>query len=148
MKTTLIITSFVFFVQSIFGQILTPVKWSYAAKKTGKNTAVIFIKATIDKGWHIYSTRQEDGGPLKTTISFTQTPNYCIIGDLIEPKPLKKYEKSFEINVIFFEKSVIFQQKIKIFKQRFILKGKSNFMVCNDEKCLPPNDVEFSIPIK
>ncbi len=61
---------------TIFGlrasaQIMDPVKWSYGAKKTGKNEAVIFLKATIDDGWHIYSTKQKDGGPVKTT--FTET---------------------------------------------------------------------------
>ena len=46
-------------------QILTPVHWSYGAKKTGKNEAVIFIKATIDDGWHVYSQYVKDGGAHK-----------------------------------------------------------------------------------
>jgi hypothetical protein len=47
-------------------QVLSPVKWSYAAKKISQNEADIYLKATIDDGWHIYSTAQKDGGPIKT----------------------------------------------------------------------------------
>jgi len=43
---------------------------------------------------------------------------------------------------------VIFQQRIRVNNRGFVLKGKLNFMVCNDEKCLPPKDVEFSIPVE
>jgi hypothetical protein len=36
-------------------QILKPVKWSYGAKKISATEAVVFIKANIDGGWHLYS---------------------------------------------------------------------------------------------
>ena len=45
-------------------QIENPVKWSYSAQKTGKNEANVFIKADIQKGWHLYSQFIEDGGPI------------------------------------------------------------------------------------
>ena len=51
------------------------------------------------------------------------------------------------MDVHYFEKSVVFQQKIRVNKKGFVLKGKLNFMVCNDQKCLPPEDVTFAIPI-
>ena len=95
-------------------QVLTPVKWSYAAKKTGKNEAILFIKATIDEGWHIYSTRQKDGGPVKTTFTFDKSLDYFLAGKLTEPVAITKFEKTFDMDVLYFEKSVIFQQKIKL----------------------------------
>lgn len=51
-------------------QILKPVTWSYAAKRLDKNKVMVYLKATMERGWHIYSTRQEDGGPVKTSIEF------------------------------------------------------------------------------
>ncbi len=146
-KLTLLIAT-TLFGSSLFAQILTPVKWSYAAKKTSKTEAVLLIKATIDNGWHIYSTQQKDGGPVKTAINFTPAKDYAINGALAEPKPVTKFEQSFKMNVSYFEKSVIFQQKIKLKKDETSIKGKLEYMVCNDKQCLPPEDVEFSIPVK
>jgi DsbC/DsbD-like thiol-disulfide interchange protein len=129
-------------------QIMEPVKWSYGAKMTGKNEAVIFLKATIDDGWHIYSTRQKDGGPVKTTFTFTPAADYILNGKINEPVPITKYEKTFGINVLYFEHAVVFQQKVHLKKAQAIVNGTVEFMVCNDQKCLPPDDITFSIPIK
>ncbi len=129
-------------------QILQPVKWSYAAKKTSKTEAVLLLKATIDQGWHIYSTQQKEGGPIKTSITFTPSKDYAINGALAEPKPVTKFEQVFKMNVNYFEKAVIFQQKIKLKKDQTSIKGQLEYMVCNDKQCLPPDNVDFDIPIK
>ena len=129
-------------------QILTPVHWSYAAKKINKTTAVVFIKASIEGNWHIYSTKQPDGGPVKTTFKFDQSSGYSLLGAVSEPKYITKYEKSFSMDVHYFESSVVFQQKIKLHSPSAVVKGTVNFMACNDQKCLPPDDVSFKIPIK
>jgi len=133
---------------TVFGQILTPVKWSYAAKKVDNDQAIVFIKATIDKGWHIYSQHLADGGPIKTTLKFAANESYTLLGSTEEPKALNKYEKSFSMNVQYFEKSVIFQQKVKLKSGQASVSGTVNFMVCSDKQCLPPDDVEFSVPVK
>jgi DsbC/DsbD-like thiol-disulfide interchange protein len=129
-------------------QILTPVKWSYAAKKINATEAVVFLKATIDDGWHIYSVHQEEGGPLKTTITFDSQPDVIYVGEIIEPKPIIKREEVFKMDVHFFNSSVIFQQKIKLKGKETIIKGKVAFMACNDRECLPPDEVNFKIPVK
>ncbi|HKG07555.1 MAG TPA: protein-disulfide reductase DsbD N-terminal domain-containing protein [Pedobacter sp.] len=129
-------------------QILKPVKWSYAAKKTAKNEATLYIKATIDNGWHIYSQNMADGGPVKTAFTFPVSKAYKLVGKTVEPKPITKFEKTFDMNVGYFEKSVIFQQKIKYTAANPTVKGSLEFMVCDDQQCLPPETVEFSIPVK
>ena len=133
---------------AVFAQILKPVKWSYAAKKINKTEAVLLIKATIDQGWHIYSTQQKDGGPVKTSLTITPSKDYAINGAVAEPKPVTKFENAFKMNVSYFEKSVIFQQKIKLKKDQVNIKGQVEYMVCNDKQCLPPEDTDFSIPVK
>ncbi|MGI4803988.1 MAG: protein-disulfide reductase DsbD domain-containing protein [Janthinobacterium lividum] len=148
MKKLTLCLALSFLSTGLFAQILTPVKWSYAAKKVSKTEAVLLMKATIDNGWHIYSTQQKEGGPVKTEFTFTPSKDYALTGALAEPKPVTKYENSFKMNVLYFEKSVIFQQKIKLNKEQTSIKGKVEFMVCNNKQCLPPDDVEFNIPVK
>jgi DsbC/DsbD-like thiol-disulfide interchange protein len=132
---------------SAHAQVESHVKWAYAAKKTSATEAVLFIKATIDNGWHIYSQTVKEGGPVKTSFSFTPSKEYTLAGVTVEPKPITKYEKVFGMNVGYFENAVIFQQKIKLKAGKSIIKGKLEFMTCNDQKCLPPDEVEFSIPV-
>jgi len=136
---------------NLSAQILHPVKWSYGSMRMGKNEALLFFKATMDNGWHIYSVNQKDGGPVKTNFSFTPATNYRLIGNIQEPTPLAKFDKSFNMNVLYFGNSVVFQQKVSfrhIQDNKIIIKGTLNFMVCNDERCLPPEDVKFSILLK
>jgi len=133
---------------TVAAQVLTPVKWSYAAKKTGSKEAVVYLKAAIEDGWHIYSTRQKDGGPVKTTFSFTTQKQFLLLGPLKEPVPVRKYEKVFEMEVLYFERSVVYQQKIGLKAGQAIVSGTVEFMVCNDQKCLPPEELAFSIPVK
>jgi hypothetical protein len=133
---------------NVHAQIEAPVKWAYAAKKTSATSAVVLIKATIDQGWHIYSLNLKDGGPVKTSIKFTHSKDFSLVGKTSEPKPVTKFEKSFNMNVSYFEKAVVFQQKIKLKAKQTIAKGKIEYMTCNDQKCLPPEDINFSVAIK
>jgi DsbC/DsbD-like thiol-disulfide interchange protein len=48
--------------------------------------------------------------------------------------------------VNYYEKTVDFVQVVKVKgKAKTSLTGKVEFMVCNDEKCLPPSEVPFTI---
>ena len=129
-------------------QILTPVHWSYGAKKINATEAVVFIKATIDQGWHLYSQTVGEGGPVKTTFAFAPSAAYTLNGATQEPTPIVRMESAFNMKVAFFERSVIFQQKVKVKKLPVVVKGTVEYMTCNDEKCLPPDTQSFNITIK
>jgi DsbC/DsbD-like thiol-disulfide interchange protein len=129
-------------------QILTPVHWSYAAKKISPTEAVIFLRATIDEGWHVYSQNVKDGGPVKTTISFNHSKEYQTIDKTIEPTPITRMEKVFGMDVSYFEGSVTFQQKVKLKAKQTTVTGKLEYMTCNDHQCLPPEDIDFSVEVK
>ncbi|WP_028295322.1 protein-disulfide reductase DsbD N-terminal domain-containing protein [Olivibacter sitiensis] len=129
-------------------QIEEPVKWSYVAKKINNKEAVVFLKATVDKGWHIYSQNVKEGGPQPTTFTFAKSADYTLVGKTIEPKGITKYEEVFDMDVTYFENEVVFQQKVSIPKGAATVKGTLEFMVCNDSKCLPPDEINFSVAIK
>jgi DsbC/DsbD-like thiol-disulfide interchange protein len=148
MKKLLFLTVMLLGSTGLKAQVLTPVHWSYGAKKTGKDEAVVFMKATIEDGWHLYSQTVKDGGPIKTTFTFPASKTYTLIGKTIEPTPITRNEKVFNMDVSFFEHEVIFQQKVKLKPGAVVVKGTLEYMTCNDHQCLPPEDIEFSIPIK
>ncbi|MDB5151525.1 MAG: sugar transporter [Mucilaginibacter sp.] len=128
-----------------FSQIEKPVKWSFAIKKESKDEAVILLKADIQSSWHIYSLDQKVGGPIKTSFTFAPSSDYTLIGKAIQPTPHTKFESAFNMNVSYFESSVVFQQKIRLKSGKGTLHGKLEYMTCNNQKCLPPEDLDFSI---
>lgn len=127
-------------------KITSPVKWSYAASKVQNSEAVVYLKATIEHGWHIYA-QNDTPKPLETSFIFAKAKDYVIVGSTIEPKPAVKFEKALKSNVSYFEKSVVFQQKIKLSNNKAIVKGKLEFTVCNAKECRPAEEIEFSIPV-
>jgi hypothetical protein len=148
MKKLILMAAAVVLTLGAYAQIEAPVKWSYAAKKISPTEAVVFLKATIEDNWHIYSLNVKDGGPIKTSFTFAPSKEYSLVGKPSEPKPITKYEKTFSMNVSYFEKEVVFQQKIKLKSPNAsVVKGKLEYMTCNDHKCLPPDDIDFSIPL-
>ena len=144
----LFVTMAIALATGVHAQILKPVTWSYASKKTSPTEAVIFFKATIGEGWHLYSQHVKEGGPIKTSFHFPASKDYTLNGPTAEPKPITRVEPVFNMDVSFFENSVVFQQKIKLKKGQVIFKGSLEFMTCNDQQCLPPETKEFSIPVK
>jgi hypothetical protein len=147
-KAILLFVHIIAFLGKSDAQIFHPVHWSYGFKKIDATEVVLFLKADIDEGWHIYSAFQKDGGPVRTSFVFAPSAGYSLDGDIGEPQSVTKYEKSFEMNVSYFEKQVIFQQKIHIRTKQVIVKGGLKYMVCNDKQCLPPETVSFEIPVK
>lgn len=149
MKRITLILSLLFFTSlGAFAQLEDPVSWAYFAKKTSATEATIYIKASIEENWHLYSQHVKPNGPTKTTFTFAKSKDYSLVGATAEPKPISKFEKVFNMNVPYFADEVIFQQKVKLNKGTTTVKGKVEFMVCNDTKCLPPNEIEFSVPVK
>ena len=149
MKNLVLLAVGLFFSLSASSQILKPVKWAYSAKKISKTEAIVAIRATIEDGWHLYSQYMADGGPIKTSFTFAPAKTYSVNGKTAEPKPVTKFEKTFDMNVSYFEKTVTFTQKIKLTgAANPVVKGTVEYMVCDDSQCLPPETVDFSIAVK
>lgn len=147
MKKLLLVLIVMFAGRGAFAQIEGHVSWAYAAKKVSATEAVVLLKATIDDGWHIYSAYIKEGGPIKTSFKFAKSAEYTPVGAIVEPKPLSQYDKNFGMNLTFFENSVVFQQKVKLKGKKANVKGTLEFMTCNDQKCLPPETVDFAVNV-
>lgn len=148
-KIGLLIAAVVMTVSAAFAQIQNPVKWSVAAKKINSKEAIVNIKATIQNGWHIYGQNVPDGGPLPTTFSFKNSKEYVLNGKVVESvKPKTKYEEVFKMNVPYFTNEVIFQQKIKLNGKQARVSGTVEYMACDKNQCLPPDEYNFQVTIK
>lgn len=125
------------------------VKWTFTSKKIADKTYEVRMTATINGKFHMYAQNAGVEGPLPTTFEFTKNPLLTIDGKIKEiGKLVKKYESAWEGNVNYYEKAVDFIQTVKVRgNAKTNLAGKVEFMVCDDERCLPPSEIEFSVNI-
>jgi len=136
------------FSNNVLSQI-NPVKWDYAAKKINNEEFEVIFTATIDKGWNIYSQHTDPSGPVPTSINFEENANIEIIGEAVETgKKKEAFDELFGVNVIKFGGEVVFTQKVKTKRGANEIKGYLEYMSCDDEKCLPPKEVDFSIVLE
>ena len=127
-----------------------PVNWKYNAKKIADKTYEVHLIATVQSPWHIYSQTTPDSGPLPTKISFHKNPMVTFAGELKEGgKLLRRYEEVFGIDVKYFESKADFIQVVKLKNNvKTNINGTIEFMACNDEQCLPPATINFSVKLE
>lgn len=131
-------------------QVLTPVKWSTETKDLGNSQYEVLLHAKIDPGWHMYSQQHPaDGIGIPATITFESNPNVELVGKTTEiGKLLDKYSELFKQQEKYYEGKVTFKQKIKLKSDKPTeVKFSAETQVCDAEKCLPPDWLDFSVKI-
>ena len=123
------------------------VKWSFTSKKIAEKTYEIHMTASLNGNWHLYAQNVGVDGPVPTTFTYTKNPLLSVDGKPKEVgKVIKKKEEVWGGVVNYYEKSVNFIQVVKVKGNiKTNMAGKVEFMVCDDQQCLPPSQVEFTI---
>ena len=134
-----------------FAQLTKPVIWSVIQRSlSNKGEIELSITAKIQSGWHIYSTKLPDGGPVKTSFTFTPDSScFRLIGETTPlSAPTKEFDKIFNMDLEFFSKEVVFVQKIRLLTPKsFEIKGSVEYQSCNDETCTL-DEHDFSMKIQ
>lgn len=133
-----------FVVYALQAQIKDPVKFKTKLTTLSDTEAEVVFTATIDKGWHVYSTDLGDGGPISATFNVDNKSGVELVGKL---KPVGKevatFDKLFEMKVRYFENTAKFVQKVKFTGGAYAIEGYLEYGACDDESCLPPTQVPF-----
>lgn len=130
-------------------QIYEPVSWSFAAENIDGSTAEITFSAEIEEGWHVYALDlPSDEGPIPTQFEFEKSDEFTTSGKPSQGAYITSYDPNFGMDLNFFDGEAVFVQKVeRKTPNAFRAKGFLTFMVCNDEMCLPPEDVDFDIAV-
>ena len=144
MKKITILFLLLMVVLGIKAQMANPVHFT-SDLKIGKGAeAEIIFHATIDRGWHVYSTDIGDNGPTEATFNVVKMDGAELVGKL-EPRGnvIKKMDNMFNMEVMYFEGEATFVQKIRFTKPKYDIDCYLEYGTCNDESCLPPTEVEL-----
>ncbi len=144
------ILPFCFFFISIasFGQQKNPLTWTTNYKALSATEGEITITALIEKGWHTYSQRPTDAGPISTIITFPTSKQFTLIGKTEESNAHEEFDKAFEAMLFTFTDKAEFKQKIKFTKPGFIVSFKVEAVCCNESMCLPPKSTDLTVKIQ
>ena len=138
---------FIIFSSALLAQEEAPVQWSFSLEELNENEYNLIFKADIDKNWTVYSQFIDEGGPVPTTIWYENEGIIEKIGEAAESGHRKEgMDPVFEMEVVKFldDEPFTITQQIKVKDSSQKLKGYLTYMTCDDERCLPPTDVEFT----
>ncbi|MFL9484771.1 protein-disulfide reductase DsbD domain-containing protein [Chitinophagaceae bacterium LWZ2-11] len=135
---------------AVQAQIKDPVIWKYEAKKKAAGVYELTITATVESPWHIYSQNTGKGGPVATAFTYKANPLVTLDGKTKENGKLEKvFDKSFNTNVLYYSNTVTFVQTVKVKGGvKTNVSGVVEYMVCDDEQCLPPTKKPFDIKLQ
>ena len=145
MKKIFLITLVAMTALCVSAQMANPVKVQSQLKEISATEAELVFDATIEAGWHMYSTEVVEFGPTPTSLTVEKISGAKLKGAL-KPKgsPIKKYEEMFAADVFYFEKAASFVQKLTLEGGKYHVEGFLEYGACNDQSCTPPTKVDFS----
>lgn len=129
-------------------QVIDPVDWKFNSEKVKGDEVDLIFTAFVEKPWHIYA-QEPNGGMTPTVFSIESSEYFEKVGQVNEPSDyVEKYDSIFKVNVRLFKDKVVFKQRIKtLTNNSFNVKGIVEYFSCDDERCLPPEEEEFSINV-
>lgn len=151
MKKLFLIILFIFIGLSAEGYASEPVKLIAKPSKLNVRKGEKFdvqLTMTFSGHWYTYSQIEVVGpdglGPMPTVFRVEPTNLADLSGKVKEPKPKKKFDKAFEIEVLYHKGTVSFIIPLVAKKDLVFpndkLKIIANMQLCEDERCLPPED--------
>jgi DsbC/DsbD-like thiol-disulfide interchange protein len=132
---------------------IKPVTWTGAvapARVAAGGAVSVQLTATIDEGWHLYSTTQPPGGPVPTKIAVV-SPQFVLDGSLAFPRPTVHPDPNFGINVETYEKAVTFTVPVRVDKAAPVgadtVVVSARYQACNATLCLPPQTAKVAVAL-
>ena len=147
-KTILLITA-LFWFGLTQAQMVNPVHWSFRTEMISEHEALLTFTADIDDKFHLYSQNIPEGGPVPTSFHFEPSDDYSLIGKVKEVSEGEDlFDASFNMKLKVFSKRAVFTQKVRLLKEGPVkINGSLEFMCCDNTRCIPPQEVDFSFDL-
>ena len=125
-------------------QMQDPIHFHSELKRISDTEAELLFQATIDAGWHVYSTGLGNNGPISATFHADRMEGAQTVGSLkARGNEIKQFDKLFGMEVRYFEQAVTFVQKIRFTQPRYDISCYIEYGACSDAMCLPPSSAEL-----
>lgn len=132
------------------GGVAAPVEWSVSTEDRNDGTVRVLFTARIEASWHIYDLGPyDDMGPNATTVVFEPNESVTLVGGIESlTRPVRVYDSLFALEIGYFEQTARLAQTVRVKAGvKTELKARVEWMACNDESCLPPDEKDFTITL-
>ena len=144
-------------------QIEDPTSWSFDVEELGDGSYNLLANVKIDKGWHIYSQYKNPESFIVSTSFYFKDINGIKFIDsesekvdfvdgfkvfFTEDNPIEKFVPIQEEIARYFEDNASFSQKVEVQDGITQIDAMYEFMVCDDQQCLPPEIVDITFSLK
>ena len=131
--------------------VAAPVEWSVSTEARNDGTIRVLFTARIEAPWHIYDLGPyDDMGPNATTVVFEPNESVTLVGGIESlTRPVRVYDSLFALEIGYFEQTARLAQTVRVKAGvKTELKARVEWMACNDESCLPPDEKDFTIALE
>ncbi len=137
-KTVLCLATILACCNVAFAQMLEPVKWVQELKMVSDTEAELIFNATIEEGWHMYTTDIAEGGPLPASLRIDVSEGVELDGTLQSVGDAHtEYDSTFEMDLTFFANAGTFVQKLKIADpENYHIEGMLEAQACVEGSCM------------
>ena len=108
------------------------------------------FKVSIEGDWHLYGLSIPKGGPIATNFKVKST-NATLSGSVEESKADLVFDPNFKMEVSWHKSGAVFTLPLKYISDLEgpqLIEVTVQYMVCNDQMCLPPTKKTLTIPIE
>lgn len=132
--------------QVLAGPAAEKTKWNFSAQKENDSTFNLMITVNLNPGWHIFSFNAGgDGSLLPPEFTFEKNKAVKLLGKLKENGKITHEDTKDVMGVVnYYLGKVTYTQKA-IVTANTTLSGSVYYMVCDENACLPPEDLAFKI---
>jgi len=109
------------------------------------------IAADIEKGWHVYSMRPIEDGPIPTRVWLAEGQPFQLTGPVKAEDPESVEDATLQKEVELYEGAAWFELPVKASASVTAGTQKMTISVsyqsCNNKMCLPPKTVRVDVPV-
>ncbi len=133
----------------------SPVHWTAKAPASPARAGKAFeieLTATMDQGWHLYSTTQPPGGPNPTRFSVLPGGPFSLAGIVRQSAPKSVFDPNFGMQTEYFSDRADFGIPVEAAADArpgtYDLTVQAWYQACNDQICLPPHKVPIALKVE
>ena len=120
------------------------VSWKSKVEPIEGDTYRIVLEAVIPDGYHMYDMGPYTDGPNATVIEFIPGRGVSLEGEIVSsPEPHRYFNEIYGMQIGTYSNRVRFTQRVRLLVPR----ARIEWMICNDQSCMPPEDTELNIPV-
>ena len=131
-----------------------PVAWKLETPagpvKPGAGFTVKLV-AKIQSGWHMYSMKQLDDGPVPTRIWIAEGQPFTQSGAVQADEPETMQDPTLHMEVELYESGANFAIPVRVAANAAAgnqtLVVSASYQTCNNSMCLPPKTVKVELPV-